>query len=200
MERARTDVFYSYDQRDYFDKLSDYRFDRDGAYQTVGLTQYFNLLRADQVWPGYYQGTTPRDGHDYQRWLRLWLGYRYRDESTVGDEFDLFGQSVPFGVEIPLPYRLSFDFTTELSWDNYWQPSLLDFSRKERLDFVQQYGVGLTRTLVDRGELRSLPTLQVLLRGGIDVTIQDSNVWDRLHEDVYSYDRAIYSVKLMVNF
>jgi hypothetical protein len=199
-ELARTDLFYSYDYRSYLDKLRDCRFDRDGAYHTIGLTQSFNLVRADTLWPTYYQGAPPRDGRDNERWLKLWLGYRYRNESTVGDEFDLYGHSIPAGVEVPLPYRLSFEFTTDLGWDNYWQASLLDFSRQERFDFVQQYGLGLTRTLVDRGEVKSLPTLQVRLRGGVDLTIQDSNVWDRLHEEVYSYDRAIYSVKLMVNF
>ncbi len=197
-ERARTTFYYTYDDRDYFDKLTDYRFERDGNYHLLGFTQSFNVFKANWLWADYYQGG--RDGRDGDRWMRFWLGYRHRSERTVGNEFDLTGDSMPFGLEVPLPWRLALDFSSEFAWDHYQHPSLLDFDRKPRNETIQFYSVGITRTLIDRGECASMRTLQVKLRGGADFTIQDANIWDRRHEEVYSYDRAIYGLKLMVNF
>lgn len=202
-ERGRTDVYYSYDYRNYLDPLADDRFDRDGEYHTVGATQRFNLVRAEQMWPDYYASTdkgTRRDANDGLRWLEMRVGYAYRNERTLGDEFDLYGNSVLAGVVVPLPYRLAFEFSGGFTWDIYQHPSLFDFERKPRRDFVQRYDFGLTRTIIGRGEDPSLRTLEVKVRGDIELTFQDSNVWNRLGEDVYSYDRAIYSVKLMINF
>ncbi|MGD8453587.1 MAG: hypothetical protein PVJ57_17370 [Phycisphaerae bacterium] len=200
---GRTDVYYSFDDRNYLDSLRDRRFDRDGNYHCVGFTQRFNIVQASQMWPGYY--APAEDGHrrdfsDAARWLSVRAGYAFRDERTGGDEFDLHGHTVLAGLDVPLPWRLSFGLAAEWTWDAYQQPSLFDFERKRRADFVQHYDFGLTRTLVGRGECSSLRTLDVRLRAGVDLTIQDSNIWNRLHEEVYSYDRFIYSVKLMVSF
>jgi tetratricopeptide (TPR) repeat protein len=201
--RARTDIYYSYDYRDYLDELVDFRFDRDGPYHAVGIKQTFNLWRARDLWHDYYAGqpdAEPVDFRDGERWLALRLGYVHRNERTQGDEFDLVGHTIQAGLDVPLPYRLMLAFRTDLSWDGYNHPSLLDYRRNERRDFIQRYDFGLTRTFVDRGESASMPTLQVRLRAGVEFGIQDSNIWNRLSEDVYSYDRAIYSLKLMVNF
>ena len=86
-ELGVTDFYYSFDYRNYLDKLSDYRFDRDGAYHLVGVTQRFNVVQAEQMWPGYYragQGNQRRDGNDHQRWLSLRVGYAYRKPGPVG--------------------------------------------------------------------------------------------------------------------
>jgi hypothetical protein len=202
-ERSRTDIYYSYDYRDYLDELIDFRIDRDGPYHALGARQIFNLWKAQDLWRGYYaaeEGAEPVDFRDGQRWLAARLGYVYRNERTQGDEFDLVGHTLYTGLDVPLPYRLTFDFRAEFTWDDYNQPSLFDFRRNERDDFIQTYNFGLTRTFVDRGENNTMPTLQVRLRAGIDFTIQDSNIWNRRSEDIYSYERAIYSLKLMVNF
>lgn len=202
-ERSRTDLFYSYDYRDYLDELIDFRFDRDGAYHALGIKQTINLWKARDLWRDYYaaqEGAEPVDFRDGERWLAARVGYVYRNERTQGDEFDLVGHTIQAGLDVPLPYRLMFEFRTDLGWDGYNHASLLDYRRNERRDFLQYYDFGLTRTFVDRGENSSMPTLRVRLRAGIEFGIQDSNVWNRLSEDVYSYDRAIYSMKLMVNF
>lgn len=201
-QRARTDLYYSYDYRNYLDILSDFGFDRDGSYHAVGLNQQFNLVQAGELWPTYYGGNggEPRDGLDDQRWLRASVGYVFRNESTNGEEFDLSGHSIVAELQLPLPYRLEFGVDAEWTWDDYWQRSLFDFEGKERFDFIQRYDFGLTRTLVGRGEDDRIPTLQILVRGGVELTFADSNIWDRLHEKIYEYDRAIYSVKLIVRF
>jgi hypothetical protein len=201
--RARTDIYYSYDYRDYLDQLADPRFDRDGPYHAVGIKQTFNLWKAQDLWRDYYAAepdAPPVDFRDGQRWLAVRIGYVYRNEQTQGSEFDLVGHTIQAGLDVPLPCRLMFGFRTGLSWDGYDHASLLDFRRNERGDFIQHYDFGLTRTFVERGESDSMPTLRVRLRAGVEFGIQDSNIWNRLSEDVYSYDRAIYSVKLMVNF
>jgi hypothetical protein len=124
----------------------------------------------------------------------------YRNERTQGSEFDLYGNTVYAGIVIPLPYRLSFDFLGEFTWDSYTQPSFIDFRRHERSDFIQRYVFGLSRILVGKGENSAMPSLQVTVRGGIELTFQDSNVWDRLSQDVFSYNRALYSLQLSIRF
>ncbi|MBN2559725.1 MAG: hypothetical protein JXQ75_02180 [Phycisphaerae bacterium] len=198
-QRARTDLYYSYDYRDYFDEITRDAFDRDGCYHAVGVTQSFNLWKARDLWRDYY-ATADNNSFDADRWFELQLGYIYRNERTQGDEFDLFGNTVFAGVDIPLPYRLAFDFAGEFTWDDYTQRSLIDFRRNERFDFIQRYRFGLSRIIVGQGENSSVPTLQVTARAGVDLTFQDSNIWDRLSQDVFSYDRAVYSFQLMVRF
>lgn len=200
---GRTDLYYSFDDRNYLDRLNDRRFDRDGDYHCIGLTQRFNLVQASQLWPGYYapaEDGRRRDFNDAARWLSVRAGYAYRNERTHGDEFDLYGHSLLAGLEVPLPWRLAFGLAAEWTWDTYQQPSLFDFERKPRADFIHRYDFGLTRTIIGRGENASLRTLDIRLRAGVDLTFQDANIWNRLHEEVYSYDRAIYSIKLMISF
>ncbi len=197
--KARTDVYYSYDYRDYFDEISRPGFDRDGAYHAVGITQTFNLWRASDVWSAYYSSAA-REAADADRWLLVRFGYMYRNERTQGSEFDLFGNTVFLGTEVPLPYRLSFDFLGEFTWDSYTQPSFIDFRRHERFDFIQRYVFGLSRILVGKGENSKMPSLEVKARAGIELTFQDSNVWDRLSQDVFSYNRAVYALQLSIRF
>lgn len=201
-ELGRTDIFYTYDDRNYLDSIFDPRLDRDGNYHSVGVRQSFNLVQAEKLWKSYYadKGSGPRDGRDLDRWLMLTVGYTYRNERTQGDEFDLFGNTVYGGIEIPLPYRLSADFTAEYSWDDYSQPSIFDYRGFERFDFVQRYILGLTYTIKDRGEVASMESLSVKLRGSVELFYQDSNVWDRLSQDIYSFNRQIYGLELLISF
>lgn len=202
--RARSEAFYSYDYRDYKDVLSDVRFDRDGRYQSIGVNQSFALWKARDLWPNYYSAKAPgggaRDFADGDRWAEVRIGYQYRDERTHGDEFDLYGHSLLAGAAIPLPWRLLFDFGLDLTWDNYTHPSLLDYERKERFDLIQTYRFGLTRTIIGRGEYAPMPSLDIKVRGNIDLQYQDSNIWNRLGEDVYEFNRFIYGITLQIRF
>ncbi|TWT46157.1 hypothetical protein RAS1_26050 [Phycisphaerae bacterium RAS1] len=200
---ARTDLYYIYDLRDYFERLTLNAFDRDGKYQAVGVTQAFNLARAADLWTDYYKVDdrgVSRDFGDARRFLVARFGYLFRDETTRGTEFDLIGNTISAMIEVPLPWRLTVDALAEFTWDHYLRRSAFDYDGKNRSDFIQHYDFGITRTFVERGENEHLPTLRVRLRAGVELTFQDSNIWDRLGQDIYSYDRAIYNVRLMINF
>jgi len=199
-ELGRTDVWYNYDYRNYLERIGDPRFNRDGKYQAVGIRHTFNFMRASELWPSYYAARERERRLFGRRWLNMSLGYVYRDERTRGSEFDLAGHSILAGVELPLPYRLAFEFESVLTWEDYASPSVFDYRRNERSDFVQRYDFGLTRTFVARGEDSRLPTLEIRLRAGVALTFQNSNIWDRLSQDIYEYDRAIYGVQLSINF
>jgi hypothetical protein len=124
----------------------------------------------------------------------------YRDERTHGDEFDLVGHSILAGIEVPLPHRFAFEFDSVLTWEDYNSPSLFDYRRNTRGDFAQFYAFGLTRTLVARGENASAPTLEIELHADVSLTFRNSNIWDRLSQDIYEYDRAVYGLRLSVDF
>ncbi len=204
LERARTDIYYTYDDRDYFDRIFDPRLDRDGNYHSIGVAQAFNLVQAGKLWPNYYhrggEESVAIDGRDAERWLRVRLGYLYRNERTQGREFDLWGHTIYGGIDIPLPYRFAFDFTAEYTWDDYGHPSLFDFRGNERDDFIQRYIFGLTYTIIDRGEYRPMPSLSVKTRGTIELIYQNSDIWDRLSQDTYQFNRQIYGLELLVSF
>jgi hypothetical protein len=201
-ELGRTDAYYAHDERSYLDRLSDFRLNRDGQYDAVGIQHTFNFWQAkDLPYMAGYFGSHERErrllGND---WLRFRVGYEYRDERTVGTEFDLRGNSLVWGLNVPLPYRLAFEAGGEFTWSDYQNPSLFDYERKPRSDFLQRYDFGVTYTFVARGEVEAMRTLEVKLRTGIEATFQNSNIWDRLGEDVYEYNRGIYGVQLEVNF
>lgn len=201
-ELGRTDLYYVWDDRNYFDFLRDNRLDRDGEYHLIGLSHRFNLILAEN-YLGQWLDTLPGEKRRLfgRQWLSFQVGYNYRNERTVGDEFDMHSHGFAALLTVPLPYRLLFEISGEWSWDNYGHRSVFDFERKERFDFVQTYAVGLTYVIVARGEgTGSLRTLDVRLRGGIQLTIQDSNIWDRLGQDIYEYNREIYGIGLEIRF
>ncbi len=176
-----TTVFYSYEPRDYHEELNDRREDRDGKYHTIGLTQSFNLCQ-------------PRLEQGDERWLLAALGYRYLNESTQGDDYDLTGNAVVARLAMPMPYELLFEFSGQWTWEDYWQPNTQDFRRRNRHDFVQRYIWSLSRDFeIDRDILMTL-------RGEISWTEDDSNIRNRLNEAVFSYDRVIYGLTLSFFF
>lgn len=199
-ELGRTDAWYNFEYRDYKEQTGEPRFDRDGKYHAIGVRHTFNLKRAADIWTSYYADREKERCSLGRRWLNLSLGYVYRDERTHGDEFDLVGHSILAGVEVPLPYRFAFGFDSVLTWEDYNSPSLFDYRRNARDDFSQQYGFGLTHIFVVRGENATLPTLEVKLRAEVSLTFRNSNIWDRLSQDVYEYDRAVYGLRLSVDF
>ncbi len=201
---GHTDVYYSHEGRNYLDALGDFRLNRDGTYHAIGLQHTFNLIQAKDLWYLREYYNSPARQRERQslgeEWLRFALGWEYRDERTVGTEFDLAGHALLWGLHVPLPYRFAFDLSGEFTWADYTYASVFDHSRKEREDFLQRYNFGLTYTFVARGELPQMRTLDVRLRTGIELTFQNSNIWNRLGEDVYEYDRAIYGAALEVGF
>lgn len=201
-EITRTDLYYVNDYRDYHDVIPDDRFDRTGEYQAFGVTQTVNLLRAEDLWKDYYNSREADsvEQFDRRRWSRFWLGYNYRDEQTKGTEFDLVGNTLLAGVEIPLPLRLTFDFQAGFSWDDYDHPSALDYRGNARRDFVQDYRFGVTYTMIARGQYKPMKSLEMKVRGSVQTIFEDSNVWNRLGEEPYTYDRALYGLQLLVNF
>ncbi len=201
-ELGRTDLYYSYDIRNYLDRLTNWQLNRDGQYQALGARHTFNLVQARNLpYLAKYFASHERERMLFgDQWLYCYLGYEYRDERTVGTEFDQRGHSLLWGLNVPLPYRFSFGLDGEFAWADYTGASLFDFSRKERADFIQRYDFGLTYAIITRGEYAAMRTLDVKLRGGIELTFQNSNIWDRLGQDVYEYDRAVYGVQLEVGF
>jgi len=196
--RGRTDLYYSYDHRNYHDELFDPRLNRDGDYHVVGLQQSFDIVQAKDMWASYYPDHGSR--REGERWLSAFLGYTFINDSTAGDEFDMHSHGVNGGLEVPLPWRLLLDLRCRFDWEEYTQPSLYDYPGRERADFRQEYGVGLTYTIVERGEQSSLPPLEVKARVGADWIFNDSNTLDRLRQSVYEYDRGIFGFKLTVSF
>ena len=199
---GHTDFYYSHDDRDYQDKITDFRLNRDGVYQSAGVQHTFHLVQArDLPYMTEYFARHERERQLFgEDWLQFYIGGEGRDERTVGTEFDLAGGSLVWGLDVPLPYRLAFGLDGEFTWLQYTEPSIFDYSRKKRADFLQRYNFGLTYTFVARGEVKSMRTLSVKLRTGIELTFQNSNIWDRLGEDIYEYNRAIYGAQLEIGF
>ncbi len=157
------------------------RADRDGEYHTRGLTQSFNLCQ-------------PRIEQGDERWLSTALGYRWLNESTQGDDFDLTGNAIIARLAMPMPYELLFEFSGQWTWEDYWQANTQDFRRRNRHDFIQRYICSLSRDFeIDRHIIMTL-------RGEIAWTEDDSNVRNRLKEAVFSYDRVIYGLTLSFLF
>ena len=199
-ELGRTDIWYNFDDRDYREEISDRRLNRDGFYHAYGIRHIFNIRKAADLWASYYAEREQERLLFGEEWLNFSLGYVYRDERTDGTEFDLAGHSILSGIGVPLPWRLMFEIEGIFTWEDYSAPSVFDYRRNERSDFVQQYIFGLTRTFVARGECAALPTLVVRLRAGVSWTMRNSNIWNRLSEDIYQYDRAVYGLQLNFNF
>ena len=171
-----TTLFYQYDNRDYLEKLRFLELNRDGNYHLAGVLQDWNITKL---------GWQDEDDENY---LHAQIGYSFRNASTVGDEFDLTGHTLSTGVDVPLPWKMLFEFTGQWTWENYWQPSLFDAKRRPREDFIQRYTWAVGRAF----ELSRHVELNV--RGEIALTLDDSNIVDRGGQEVYSYDRTIYGM------
>ncbi len=198
---GRTDVYYVFDDRNYLEVLDERALDRDGTYQIIGLQHTFYIQQARDLWNNYYAGDgaaeAPYFGDD---WLRARLGYAYRDERTRGTEFDLRGHSILWGAYVPLPRRFGLELEGEFAWSDYSGGSIFDYEGKERFEFLHRYELGVLYWIKRRGEDPLLRTLEVMVRGGVELVIQDANIWNRLGEDIYEYTRAIYGVRLEVGF
>jgi hypothetical protein len=199
--RARSELIYQFDYRNYLDQIADPRFDRDGKYHAALFRQHFDIATAGELWRAHYAARDDRAAaHDRQRSLRTYLGYAYRDEQTQGTEFDRRSNGLLAGFSLPLPLRLTFEYDLGLYWDDYGNPSVSDFGRNWRSDLEQWHTFGLIYTIVGRGEHSQLKTLEMTLAAQVDLVINDSSVMNRLGEEFYSYDRAIWGLVFRVRF
>ena len=213
--KAETNLFFSYEIRDYREKLSETRFDRDGIYPEIGIVQSYKLVDMTPIyeakgwepWGHKNDDAMRQDDPDYPaRFLTPYIGFQYSWDSTDGDEFDQNEFMFLAGALVPLPGGWDFTASAELQYQDYRHPSLVDFRRRPRRDFVQTYGVALSRTFVLRGGdpvNRYTPTADRLLmtvRAHATYTDDDSNVIDRLDEGIFTYDRTIFGLTFGFTF
>lgn len=216
--RRATTLSYSYEDRNYLEVLTDSRFDRDGNYHALGLEHSFDLVdmtefytqKGWEPWGRAYDPVDPAeldtendpvgDSRRYQRWLRPYIGARYEWDSTVGEEFDANQFVFAAGVEVPLPYGLLCTFGSEWEWEHYRHPSRVDFHRRTRRDFIQRYSLGLERRFVlvpglrKNRTTRTIDRLVMILRAEVLFTDDDSNIGDRLGQQIFEYDRTVYGL------
>lgn len=226
-QRALTSVAFSFEDRNYLEELYSNRFDRDGNYFVLSLAQAFDAVemsdfyacRGLEPWglDGDPQGARigpdgieeqPADG-DYARWLRPVVGVHYGWDSTQGQEFDAKRIALTAGIEVPLPYGVLFDFGADWEWQNYQGlrgGSLIDYHRRGRDDFIQRYRFGVERQFVlvpghpSNRRTVKMDRVVMTLRGSIYFTDDDSNVEDRLGQEIFSYDRAVYGLSVAFDF
>ncbi len=214
-QRGEIDVFFTYQFRDYFEPLYDSRFNRDGDYLTIGVLHRLKMKEMTAVYEGY--GWEPwgmpadkalqQDDPDYpNRYLTPYVGVSYSQDATEGDEFDRKSAALLLGVELPLPWGVRLDASSVFEWECYPAGSLVDYHRRKRRDFIQEYGLALSRTFVLRpGEQRNRYTpafdrLLMTLRTHLTWTDDDSNTVDRLGQAIFEYDRFVCGVSVAFAF
>lgn len=213
--RARTDLYALYELRDYREPLSDRRFNRDGTYVSLGVVQSYEWVSMTDWYKG--RGVEPwgcahddalwqEDPEIERRYLTPYVGLEYSWDSTEGDEFDQKEIALRGGILLPLPYGIDLDGGMDFKWQDYQHGSLVDFHRRGREDFVQEYTLGLSRTFVLRPGVarnRFTPVMDRVLmtvRAHVTWTDDDSNVVNRAGSAIYSYDRAVYGISFAWSF
>ncbi|MCH7807627.1 MAG: hypothetical protein IIB60_00255 [Planctomycetes bacterium] len=213
--RAETNVYFSYDVRDYHEPLFDRRFNRDGEYLALGVSQSFKVVdmtaryQAAGIEPWGFAGDEElgQDDPDYpKRYLTPYVDLQYQWDQTTGEEFDQKAFVMVVGVGFPLPWGIDLDAAVDFEWQRYQNGSLVDFHRRERRDFIQRYELAVSRTFVVRAgrpENRSRPAMDrvlMTLRAHATFTHDDSNVVDRLGQAIFQYDRTVYGLSVAFTF
>ncbi len=213
--RTWTDLSFTYQIRDYFEPLFDRRFNRDGTYLAVGVSQRFKMLEMNAMYErwGIESWGLPgdkelaQDDPEYpDRYLTPYVGVGWAWDATSGDEFDRQAANLSLGVELPLPWGVELEASAIFERENYPQNSLTDYHRRQRRDLVQDYGIALSRTFVLRAgdpNNRYTPAVDRLLmtvRAFATWTLDDSNVVDRFGQAVFEYDRAVLGLSFAFTF
>jgi len=161
----------------------------------------------DEPWGRDSDASFIQDDPDYpKRYLELALGAEYSWDATKGEEFDLRAYALSMGARVPLPWGWSFDAQAIWEWEHYLNGSLVDFHRRGRRDFIQDYELALSRTFVlkeGQPEHRYSPDVDrvlMTLRAFARWTLDDSNVVDRLRQTTFEYDRGVYGMTLSFSF
>lgn len=193
----RTDLRCDFEWRDYHEDLADPRLERDGNYYTIVLQHTWRMLRARQLpWGESYEQQARRTDRNFgrNRWLEVRAGYEWAQDQARGTEFDGQGHTVAAGVSVPLVGRLIFDVDARFTWVDYANPSLYDGWGRTRADFFQAYHFGLTWIAVDDFHT------EIVMRGGVLLENNDSNLLDRAGVSAFEYHRVVYGLQLEVNF
>ena len=203
-----TSLYFNYEDRNYLEVLRDERFDRDGNYVFWGLDVLLDLgkwVNAEKLWgPDKVWGPMspiPEDRDEYERPWEIFLALEFAHASTQGDEFDYDGQLFSVGTRVPLPYGIDFTARGLFEWQDYRKHSLVDHRRRRREDFIQEYAFRLQRKFFlssygrDFQYVKPLRFDRVVMTvfGDLRFTLDDSNVRDRLGQNIFEYNRTIYS-------
>lgn len=214
-QRVESTLAFSYEDRNYLEPLLSTAFDRDGNYFELSQMNAVDWVDMSAVYEGWNwrawglaHDPAPGDS-DYQRWLRPYFGVAYSWDATRGVEYDTDRWGLRAGIEVPLPYGVTFDFSGEWEWENYKGErggSLVDYHRRGREDFIQTYSFGLQRRFVlvpglpDNRSTLTIDRLVMTLRGDVRFTDDDSNVVDKSGQAVFSYERAIFGLSVAFQF
>ena len=206
---AESELYFRYSLRDYFEKLVDARFNRDGHYFTFGFLHKHKTIDMNEVYKskGIESWGYANDEFLYQddpfypaRYVEGRFLLEYGWDATDGDEFDQKKYVLGLGIGVPLPWGVDMDLSGTFEWGKYAHGSLIDFHRRPRRDFIQEYHLSFSRTFVlEPGDVRNRFTPQfdrtvMTIRAEASWTEDDSNVVDRLGQAVFSYDRWIYGL------
>ena len=167
-----TTLFYQLEIRVYRTGLPDRRLDRDGDTHAFGVNQSFELCKM------------------FERPLMANLSYRFENVSTDGTEFASKNNIFAFGLDVPLPLELTFDFRSEWEVGHYKNRSLFDFASSHRRDVIHNLIFGLTKRFDEH----------LSVRFQVDVTDADSNISDNTRQEPFSYNRVIYGLTLVYRF
>jgi hypothetical protein len=223
-QHAASSFGFHYEDRSYSERLTSDKFRRDGNYFAFDASQSVDLvdmtalykqigwepwgLEYDPTDPTSYDPNNPKeDTTGYQRALRPYLGFEYGWDSTRGQEFDTNRFMLVSGLTVPLPYGVQFDFGGQWEWQDYYhRGDLVDYHRRSRDDLIQRYRFGFERSfvLVPGSRINrttaKMDRVVMSLRADVQFTDDDSNVEDRLGQDIFSYDRAIWGLSVSFQF
>jgi len=209
--RAETNLYFTYDIRDYFERLADTRTDRTGEYFSIGATQSFKTLDMTELYRGLsvepwghrHDDAFSQEDPEYpKRYLTPFIGFQYAWDQTNGTEFDQKSYLLAVGATIPLPWGIDMDASADFEWQDYQNGSVIDFHRRVRRDLIQRYRVEFSRTFILRpGQVKNryrpdFDRVTMTLRAHASWTLDDSNVVDRLDQSVFEYDRTLYGISV----
>jgi tetratricopeptide (TPR) repeat protein len=155
--------------------------DRDGQFHTVSVVQGITT-------PELFSGVGKSE---------LELIYRFKNQNTVGSDYDYYGNEIAANFSTPLPFwQLHADAGVSYEMDNYRHPNTLDtvgHDHDKRYDQVWNATVGVQREIFKGCNVR------------VDYTYtnDDSNVQFNPGtgpNGLYSYDRSQVAVRLIYTF
>jgi len=209
--RAETNLYFTYDIRDYFEQLADRRTDRTGEYFSIGITQSYKTLDMSEVYQGWSlepwghrnDESFRQEDADYpKRYLTPFIGFQYAWDQTHGTEFDQKSYLLAVGATIPLPWGVDMQASADFEWQDYQNGSVIDFHRRVRQDMIQRYRVEFSRVFVLRkGQIQNryrpdFDRVTMTLQAHASWTLDDSNVVDRLGQSIFEYDRTLYGISV----
>ena len=155
-------VSYRFEDRTYYFTPATVNFNRNGTVEYVGGDIFYVL---------------PSQNALASNWFRV--GYRYRDEDTVGDQFLSTGHQPIVTLALALPWQMQSILDARVEWRDYAVASPYDLAAGPRRDRIAKVRAGIERPLGDHA------SVEVAYR----YTNRDSNV------DYFTYQR--HEISLM---